>query len=203
MCELRLASVPPGSQALPEETCPGALRPDLPGRYQLQLAADKGATCTTSLTVGMFPGLWAEATWKDPVDLDLDLFDGDAGSLDDPLSWDPSPHQCSYQQVQPDWGSPGPDGDPVFLRESDGGGPEVVRIAAPAPGTYRVGLRSPVAEAGDASARIQIRCGGTPVATWIEPALGGGGALDAGLVTWGADGTCTAMETGTSIRLAR
>ena len=104
--------------------------------------------------------LSVELTWDTPgdpnpadtgagkgADLDLHMHNG-TGSGDDydqdgePDSWFDMNADCYWLDASPDWGAPGPVGDPALVAEdADGQGPERIDFGAPEPGeVYTVGV---------------------------------------------------------------
>ena len=92
-------------------------------------------------------GIVAVMTWDTPADPDQSDSGLNAGSdIDTHLlhprgSWNNSPWDCYWLNIQPNWGAPGrSDDDPsLWIDDTDGGGPEVIHLQHPEDLTYQLG----------------------------------------------------------------
>lgn len=170
-----------GSAALPLVDLGGGearFTPDLVGAYRARFEAMDEAgrkrSCTTAIRATLVDGLRVELIWDSTADFDLHLLHPDAKRWGGPTN----DHDCYFdtncQEGKLNWFSPSEEDDPLLeLDVVDGYGPEVIRIRAPAPGSYAAGVHSffngsagTLTHAGNATLTIYcLESGQSPVAT--------------------------------------
>jgi len=127
---------------------------DLAGRYVIELRvfdAQNTPSCVTStITILATPNedVHIQLVWDTPGDSDQTDSglnrgtDVDLHFLHPRGSWNNSPWDCYWLNVEPNWGSPGSSGDDPSLDidDTDGSGPENINLNNPEDTTYRVGV---------------------------------------------------------------
>ena len=103
-------------------------------------------------------GIEINLTWDtDQTDLDLHFLSGV-----NPMTFFDLPYDCYYVNEQPDWGAPGVENNPsLVLDDTDGRGPEIIKLPEPANGDYTVGVHhfcDPNDHFRQTSATIKIFC---------------------------------------------
>ncbi len=142
--EWRIASAPAGSGMTLDPLEGGrriGLVPDLLGSYTVELRVVDDDGLRSDAAVSWFEiessdGLRLELAWdRDITDMDLHLIAQEPGNAFFEAPWD-----CFFQNRTPDWGIAGvTDDDPILpIDQDDGFGPEVIGLATPAAGSYRV-----------------------------------------------------------------
>jgi hypothetical protein len=141
--EWSLVTVPPGSAAAIDNdngdpnNAYGELDADMAGVYVIQLRVrdinDYVWSDPTTYKLVVFPitGYTIELRWDTDInDVDLHLIDETAGGgLFDPKL------DCFFQNLRPDWGTAGLDGDPSLNHDDvNGYGPETMIVAVPTDG---------------------------------------------------------------------
>lgn len=148
----------------PSDGCPQA-----PARIEIRAVPDEA--------------IWVQLVWHNPAD--PDETDGEGSDLDlhllHPLAegWADVPYNCHYANPAPDWGPPGPAGDPTHdLDDSNGAGPENIHVFEPEDTSllgerYRVGVHYRRAEDflgggtwGPAEATVRVFLAGQLVGEW-------------------------------------
>ncbi len=155
----------PANTGLPDDpSTPDALFfVDLAGRYVIELVVeDTLQTTAPSDTCPQAParvvieaaylggGFHVELVWDTPAD--LDQTDEDGTDMDLHLrhpsgrGWAQAPFDCYFANGRPDWGPPGPAGDPSLdLDDVNGAGPELISLRTPEDtepldGSYCIGV---------------------------------------------------------------
>ena len=126
---------------------------ELEGRYVVELRvfdAGNNLSCnvaTITIQTTNNDDIRVEVTWDTPGDEDQNDtgvavgVDVDLHVLHPRGSWNSSPWDCYWLNIEPDWGPPGREGDPSLIRDdSDGAGPEIFRLSDAEEVTYRVGV---------------------------------------------------------------
>lgn len=144
-----------------------------------------------------------ELVWDTPTDDDLSDADGTDVDLHvlHPLgrAWNSTPLDCYYNNTNPDWGLPGPEGDPrLDIDDVNGAGPETVTIIDPqstqpfGPTGYTVGVHYFRAERsndpgsfGASLATLRIRYDGELVAQMERQLLRTGNFWEPVRLLWG------------------
>ncbi len=174
---------PPGSGAEPVETFENPMRPadggleddtatptafffvDIAGRYviELQVTDSEGCVGTAQVVVDATGrnGLRLELVWDSEADLDLHLLHPDG-------AWFNAPLDCFFRNAAPDWGVlEDPSDDPEMLvDDSDGFGPEVIRLGRPQEGMggpYLVGVHAFGGEGYPTDATLRVLIDGEVV----------------------------------------
>lgn len=132
-----------------------------------------------------------DETDADGTDLDLHLLHPRA------REWKVAPLDCYSENANPDWGPPGPSGDPsLAVDDMNGAGPEAVSLNDPeatdelgAP--YRVGVEyyrtishSNGRDWGPSEATIRVFLGGVPSGEWVRRLDRAGNFWEVASITW-------------------
>ncbi len=166
------------------------------------------ASCTTatwSVTVKDAIPLIVEVTWDTPgdpdqsdqgpgkgADLDLHMHDGE-GTFQDydgdgtPDTWFDLKHDLYWFDTSPEWGEPGPDGDPMLVIEDpDGAGPERIEFNQPEKKrTYTIGVHCWSSfEYGPSVPTIRIYHYESLIATFSDVVLDTGDLWEVGTLLW-------------------
>ena len=189
----------PANTGLPDDndTSNALFFVDLAGRYVIDLTVeDNLQTTAPSDTCPQPPAriviearpnedIHIQLVWDTPGD--RDQTDGDGTDVDMHLlhprgrSWAQAPLDCYYANASPDWGPPGPDGDPSLdIDDVNGAGPENINLDQPEDtsalgGTYRVGMDYYRAENfltggtwGPSEVTVRIYLGGVEAGEWTQ-----------------------------------
>ncbi|MBU1433237.1 hypothetical protein KKF91_22110, partial [Myxococcota bacterium] len=126
-------------------------------------------------------GLHFQLTWNTPDDLDQS--DQEGVDLDIHLrhpqgaSWSVAPHDCFYQNRNPDWGPVGEAGDPSLdIDDINGAGPENITLPSPEAniGAYHLGVEVYNAALGlglpevETTARMRVHLDGLVLGDWTR-----------------------------------
>jgi hypothetical protein len=185
-----------------------ATTPAHPYVFRVTVTDPSGASATCDVTVLAVPAqaLHIQLVWDvDVTDLDLHFLNP-AGSVDPdgPAGWFSTPNDCHWANRTPNWGDAASTADNPSLDLDDvsGYGPENLSLAAPAAGTYTVGVHYYCDHGlGPSLATVRIFCGGVLAAELADVDLSNTGRLwQAATIQWPG---CTVTELGDILDVGR
>ena len=197
-----LLSVPAGSQAtIDDNNDKGELNADVAGHYVVQLVVrdinDFAYSDPTTYDLLVFPitGVAVTLAWNTATnDVDLHFIDQTAGgSLFDPML------DCFFQNMRPDWGPVGPNGDPSLNHDQvNGYGPETTVLAVPVVNEQYHVMAHYFSDDGLGPTDVDVTywVNGTDVLEMHHDQLTANQVWDLATIQWtGADATITPIDT--------
>ncbi len=191
-----MTSKPSGSTAVLQDMGSAATKSffaDLAGDYVFTLTVknDNGVWDSTpdELIITAVPGdgFYVQMSWDTATDQDLHI-------LDSPATIWSNPGDCSWCNLNPDWGNIGiPDDDPSLDYDTiDGFGPETTTIDSPTSGSYRVQVHFYGQDGGteclgicpSTQATVDVYIGGVFVQSFTGTLTDAGQVWDVATIEW-------------------
>ncbi len=146
-CTWSVVDAPDGSSAVPDEGCDAGFTPDLVGEYVFELMVEddreRAGICRSTLRAEPWGGLWIEAHWSAPGDVDLHLLHDGLADPRDPLSWFREPADCYFENPIANWGEAWGSSATLDRDDVEGRGPENIRVPIPEGGHgYAIGVHA-------------------------------------------------------------